>query len=104
MSRLLIIPAAGSGSRLGADVPKVHVRVDGMTLLERLLMLYRRGVEHLIVVVNPAFEGLLFKHVRDGPDPQRPTLVQNCKPTGMLDAILLRKAAAERVEPPSVWI
>ena len=104
MSRLLIIPAAGSGSRLGADVPKVLVRVDGMTLLERLLMLYRRWVDHVIVVVNPAFEALVLQHVRDGPDAERLTLVQQREPTGMLDAILLGTATAARVQPSSVWV
>jgi choline kinase len=54
MSRLLIIPAAGAGSRLGADVPKVLVPVAGMTMLERLLNLYRAWVRHVILVVNPA--------------------------------------------------
>ena len=104
MSRLLIIPAAGTGSRLGAHVPKVLVRVAGMTLLERLLMLYRRWVEHVIVVVNPAFEGLVLQHVRDGPDAERLTLVQQREPTGMLDAILLGTTTAARVQPSSVWV
>jgi len=104
MSRLLIIPAAGSGSRLGADVPKVLVRVDGMTLLERLLMLYRRWVDHVIVVVNPAFEALVLQHVRDGPDAERLTLLQQREPTGMLDAILLGTTTAARVQPSSVWV
>src|SRR4051812_1952736 len=104
MSRLLLIPAAGSGSRLGAEVPKVLVRVGGMTLLERLLMLYRHWVEHVIVVVNPAFEGLVLQHVRDGPDAERLTLVQQREPTGMLDAILLGTTTAARVQPSSVWV
>jgi bifunctional UDP-N-acetylglucosamine pyrophosphorylase/glucosamine-1-phosphate N-acetyltransferase len=104
MSKVLIIPAAGTGSRLGAHVPKVLVRVGGMTLLARLLMLYRRWVDHVVVVVNPAFEGLVLQHVHDGPDAERLTLVQQREPTGMLDAILLAHATAARVQPSSVWV
>jgi bifunctional N-acetylglucosamine-1-phosphate-uridyltransferase/glucosamine-1-phosphate-acetyltransferase GlmU-like protein len=104
MSRVLIIPAAGTGSRLGADVPKVLVRAAGMTLLERLLMLYRGWVEHVVVVINPAFESLVLQHVRDGPDAERLSLVHQPEPTGMLDAILLGTTAASRLQPSSVWI
>src|SRR6476620_3801033 len=104
MSRLLIIPAAGTGSRLGADVPKVLVRVGGMTLLERLLMLYRPWVDHVVLVVNPAFESLVLGHVHDGPDAERLSLVHQPQPTGMLDAILLGRTTASRLQPSSVWV
>jgi bifunctional N-acetylglucosamine-1-phosphate-uridyltransferase/glucosamine-1-phosphate-acetyltransferase GlmU-like protein len=104
MSRLLIIPAAGLGSRLGGDVPKVLVRVAGMTMLDRLLNLYRGWVRHVVLIVNPAFDDSIRKHVESGVDAERVSCVQQPQPTGMLDAILLGSTVARRVEPSSVWI
>jgi bifunctional N-acetylglucosamine-1-phosphate-uridyltransferase/glucosamine-1-phosphate-acetyltransferase GlmU-like protein len=104
MSRLLIIPAAGIGSRLGADVAKVLVKVAGTTMLERLLDLYRAWVGQVVLVVNPAFEDSVRKHVRGSIGAERITCVQQPQPTGMLDAILLASAVARTVEPTSVWI
>ena len=104
MLRLLIIPAAGIGSRLGANVPKVLVPVAGMTMLERLLNLYRASVDHIVLIVNPVFEAPIRQHVTGTIDAERISCVQQPQPTGMLDAILLGSAAARRVEPSSVWI
>jgi bifunctional UDP-N-acetylglucosamine pyrophosphorylase / glucosamine-1-phosphate N-acetyltransferase len=104
MSRLLIIPAAGIGSRLGAGVPKVLVRVAGMTMLERLLELYRASVARVVVVVNPAFEHLVQQSVKGQIDAERVSFAHQHHPTGMLDAIVLGAPAAKRIEPSSVWI
>jgi bifunctional N-acetylglucosamine-1-phosphate-uridyltransferase/glucosamine-1-phosphate-acetyltransferase GlmU-like protein len=46
----------------------------------------------------------VLQHVRDGPDAERLTLVQQREPTGMLDAILLGTTTAARVQPSSVWV
>jgi bifunctional UDP-N-acetylglucosamine pyrophosphorylase / glucosamine-1-phosphate N-acetyltransferase len=104
MSRLLIIPAAGTGSRLGANVPKVLVEVAGMTMLERLLGLYRASVDHVVLIINPAFDDLVRQHVGRGADANRVSCVPQPQPTGMLDAILLAGAVARRLAPSSVWI
>ena len=101
---MLIIPAAGIGSRLGADVPKVLVKVGGTTMLERLLNLYRPWVGHIVLVVNPASEDPIRKHVQSSLDAARITCVQQPQPTGMLDAILVANVGARRAEPTSVWI
>ena len=52
-TRLLVIPAAGLGSRLGAGVPKVLVPVAGVPMLDRLLDLYRSAVDRVVVVAVP---------------------------------------------------
>ena len=104
MSRLLIIPAAGIGSRLGADVPKVLVRVGGMTMLERLLMLYRQWVEHVVLVLNPAFEHLVRQQIERRVDAARVSCAIQPKPTGMLDAILLGGEVAKSFAPSSIWV
>ena len=50
-----IVPAAGSGQRLGAGVPKAFVDLDGMSLIERSLAgLWASGaVDEIVVAVPP---------------------------------------------------
>ena len=102
--RVLIIPAAGTGSRLGADVPKALVRVAGRTMLDWLLRLYRPWVEHVVIVVNPAFEQMVRQHLDASVDADGVVYAQQPRPTGMLDAILAGTSAAKAFAPTSVWI
>ena len=104
MSRLLVIPAAGLGSRLGGAVPKVLVSVAGSPMLNRLLMLYKEAVGRVVIVVNPASAEVVRRHVAGHPDAARIECVVQQAPTGMLDAILLGVPLAERFRPSSVWV
>jgi bifunctional UDP-N-acetylglucosamine pyrophosphorylase / glucosamine-1-phosphate N-acetyltransferase len=104
MSRLLVIPAAGLGSRLGASLPKVLVRVAGEPMLDRLLALYRDAVDHVVVVVNPLFSDLVRNHVESRGHGARVECVEQPSPTGMLDAILLGIPIASRVDASSIWV
>jgi len=104
MSRLLVIPAAGLGSRLGGYVPKVLVRVAGATMLDRLLDLYNEVVERVVIVVNPAFAADVRRHAAARRDAARIECVEQPAATGMLDAILLGLPAAGRYQPSSVWV
>jgi CTP:molybdopterin cytidylyltransferase MocA len=86
MDRVLIVPAAGRGSRLGADGPKALVPVAGQPMLARLLALHRPTVDRAIVVAAPdalpAFERFVGGH---GVPVE---LAVQPSPTGMLDAVL----------------
>jgi 2-C-methyl-D-erythritol 4-phosphate cytidylyltransferase len=46
----LIIPAAGSGQRLGTDIPKPYIAIAGKTILEHTLLKFR-SVKGLVEVV-----------------------------------------------------
>jgi bifunctional UDP-N-acetylglucosamine pyrophosphorylase / glucosamine-1-phosphate N-acetyltransferase len=104
MPRLLVIPAAGMGSRLGTTVPKVLVRVAGETMLDRLLALYRGSVDHVVVVVNPAFSDRVREHIAHRGDAGRIDCIEQPSPTGMLDAILLAAPVAAERRPSSIWV
>jgi 2-C-methyl-D-erythritol 4-phosphate cytidylyltransferase len=55
MTTVAVIPAAGSGERLGAGRPKAFVRLGGRTLLERTLAgLWDSGAVDAVVVAVPA--------------------------------------------------
>jgi bifunctional UDP-N-acetylglucosamine pyrophosphorylase/glucosamine-1-phosphate N-acetyltransferase len=100
-SRLLIVPAAGLGTRLGR-LPKLLVPVAGVPMIDRLLALFADVVGHAVVVVHPSFEGEVRRHLETSAVSVT-TLVQSV-PTGMLDAIMLAEPAVRGVRPDEVWI
>jgi bifunctional UDP-N-acetylglucosamine pyrophosphorylase / glucosamine-1-phosphate N-acetyltransferase len=102
MDRLLIIPAAGLGSRLGAHTPKLLALVNGRTLLDHLLTLYAPVVQRVALVVHPAARTAVLHALRDWTHPV--DLFVQERPTGMLDAILLARPAVEAARPDRVWI
>src|SRR5262245_29647507 len=103
MRRLLIVPAAGAGSRLGLRVPKALVPVAGVPMIDRLLTLYRDVVDRVVVVVGPSFAGEMGRHLASRGESHCECVVQAVS-TGMLDAIVLAAPAVERTQPAGVWI
>jgi NDP-sugar pyrophosphorylase family protein len=101
MRRLLIIPAAGRGSRLGAAKPKPLVDVNGRPMLDHLVDVYAAFVDHVVVIAHPSFApdiaawGLPFGNV---------SVAVQASPTGMLDAILVAAPIVSERQPDSVWI
>jgi bifunctional UDP-N-acetylglucosamine pyrophosphorylase / glucosamine-1-phosphate N-acetyltransferase len=102
MHRLLIIPAAGLGSRLGASKPKPLVEVNGRPMLDHLARLYRPFVDETLVVANPAFAASIAEWGRDSGG--RVSVTEQTLPTGMLDAILLAMPLVRRSRPDQIWI
>ena len=100
--RTLIVPAAGRGSRLGSERPKLLVPVAGAPMIDRLLDAYRAVVGDVVIVVHPSFEDDVRRHVAGAEVPVR--LAVQPEPTGMLDAILLARAALDREARNPVWI
>src|SRR3989304_9156496 len=47
-----IIPCAGRGTRLEADVPKPLVRIGGRTLLEHIMRRWSTSVEGFVIVAS----------------------------------------------------
>ena len=102
MKRVLIVPAAGLGSRLGGPLPKLLVRVAGAPMIDRLVLLYRSMVSAIVLVVHPSFAGRVETHVKSASLPIE--CVIQPSPTGMLDAIVLAREAVARQSPASVWV
>jgi bifunctional N-acetylglucosamine-1-phosphate-uridyltransferase/glucosamine-1-phosphate-acetyltransferase GlmU-like protein len=99
---MLVIPAAGLGSRLKTTTPKLLVPVNGRPMLDRLLHLYRHVVDRVVVVVHPSFADAVRSHLRAIDAPVDLEVQQT--PTGMLDAILLARHAVEQSDAGHVWI
>jgi bifunctional UDP-N-acetylglucosamine pyrophosphorylase/glucosamine-1-phosphate N-acetyltransferase len=87
MDRLLIVPAAGRGSRLGVETPKALVRVAGRPMLEHLLERHGPFVDRFVIVVAPSTLDLFSAFIAGHAAPI--DLVLQPRPTGMLDAISL---------------
>lgn len=92
---MLIIPAAGAGSRLGGELPKVLVPVAGRPMLDRLVELYRPFAATIVVVAHPSFSARLRGAFE---------VVEQRERTGMLDAVLLGAPAVAREQPEEVWV
>jgi len=102
MSRALIVPAAGRGSRLGSEGPKFLHPVGGRPMLDYLLDLYRSQVDRVVLVVHPSADAAVRRHCA-----QREvdaSIVHQTEATGMLDAILIPHAALEQDRPELVLI
>lgn len=91
--RVLVVPAAGPGSRLRSPLPKLLAPVNGRAMLDWLLDLYGDVVDRTIVIVHPSYaEQVRAYGATTGARIEYETQET---PTGMLDAILLaRKAVA----------
>lgn len=102
MKRLLVIPAAGRGSRLGWDGPKALCPVAGRPMIDHLFERYRLLVDRFVVVVAPDAATLMQEHVA-GSEP-RANCVLQAEPTGMLPAILCARPLIDHHGPDQVWI
>jgi bifunctional N-acetylglucosamine-1-phosphate-uridyltransferase/glucosamine-1-phosphate-acetyltransferase GlmU-like protein len=98
---LLVIPAAGRGSRLGSDTPKPLVRVAGRTMLDRIADLYTPFVGAIAVIAHPSFAGEIRAWGRRRGNV---SVEEQAEPTGMLDAIQLAAPIVRRLRPDTVWI
>jgi bifunctional UDP-N-acetylglucosamine pyrophosphorylase/glucosamine-1-phosphate N-acetyltransferase len=102
VKRLLIIPAAGLGTRLQSPVPKVLYPVAGRPALDHLLDLYAPMVDHVVLVVHPSFEPAVRRALsRRVPQPE---IMLQDRPTGMLPAILVPHGRVCACRPAHVWV
>jgi bifunctional N-acetylglucosamine-1-phosphate-uridyltransferase/glucosamine-1-phosphate-acetyltransferase GlmU-like protein len=101
-TRVLIIPAAGRGSRLGWDGPKALCPVAGKPMIDHLLERYASVVDRIVVVVSPAAAPAFERHFRTAG--RAVECVAQPEPTGMLPAVLCARPAVETQRPDEVWI
>ncbi|MGC4085752.1 MAG: NTP transferase domain-containing protein [Vicinamibacterales bacterium] len=100
--RVLVVPAAGMGSRLRSTLPKVLVPVLGRPMIDWLVDLYSPYVARFVVVVNPASRTMVSEHLATLGVPA--TVMVQEQPTGMLDAILIARPVVEAGAARHVWI
>ena len=101
---VLIIPAAGAGTRLQSSTPKVLAEVNGKAMIDHLFDRYSKTVGRFVLVVHPSFEALVRNHVAQVAPSLDIQLASQPKATGMLDAILLALEPVQRAPAERVWI
>ena len=101
---VLIIPAAGAGTRLQSSTPKVLAEVNGEAMIDHLFRRYSGSVRRFVLVLHPSFEADVRKHVRQVAPRLDVAYAAQATPTGMLDAILLAGDALQSPDPARVWI
>lgn len=99
---MLVIPAAGRGSRLGVALPKALVPIGGRPMLAWLLDLYRDHVDAVVVVAHPSARALLDQALASAACPG--SVAEQASPTGMLDAVLIGCRAAAQWVPGRIWV
>jgi bifunctional N-acetylglucosamine-1-phosphate-uridyltransferase/glucosamine-1-phosphate-acetyltransferase GlmU-like protein len=102
VTRALIIPAAGVGSRLRSSGPKVLHPVHGRPMLDYLFARYGEDVQRIVLVVRPVDLAAVREACADAPVPC--AFAVQTSPTGMLDAILLARDAIAADPPDRIWI
>lgn len=102
MSVALVLPAAGTGSRLGGAGPKLLHHVAGRPMIDHLARLYADRVSRWFIVCRPHDEPAIAEHACRLKLPA--TLVHQPEPIGMLDAVLRPLAVMARDLPDLVWI
>lgn len=99
MSEVLIVPAAGAGSRLGGDRPKLLAEVGGRAMIDWVLDLHRERVERVIVVIHPSAENSVRAHLGSAVE-----IAFQAERTGMLDAILAPAGLLDAHTLSGVWV
>lgn len=105
MTRVLIVPAAGLGSRLQTDIPKVLFPINGTAMIDYLFRLYAPFVDRFVLVLNPVHAAAVRSHCEKF-DLSIEYAIQET-PTGMLDAILIPQTRVREIlndEADRVWI
>jgi len=101
---VLIIPAAGAGTRLQSNTPKVLSPVNGRPMIDHLFDRYRTTVSRWVLVLHPSFEEQVKEHVTAVTGSLDVAYALQPKATGMLDAILLAQEEAAAANPERIWI
>lgn len=100
--RLVVIPAAGTGSRLDVDGPKAVATVAGRPMLHHLLDLYGGAADGFVVVIRPEQEDAVGAVLAECDAPVG--ICYQERPTGMLDALLIAADEVRGREAAEVWI
>ncbi|MCS6953795.1 MAG: HAD-IA family hydrolase [Bryobacterales bacterium] len=97
-----VIPAAGRGSRMGFDKPKILYPVAGRPILEWLMDLLLPFCQTVVLVLSPAGRAAVEERLSQRA-PGRYRIAIQAEPTGMGDAVAVGLEAVETLHAAVVW-
>jgi bifunctional N-acetylglucosamine-1-phosphate-uridyltransferase/glucosamine-1-phosphate-acetyltransferase GlmU-like protein len=87
MKQILAIPAAGKGSRLNADIPKIFTPIwEGKTVFDFIVESLSPAIDQVILLLSPEGKIYFEKHFADKAPRNIEVLIQ-ASATGMFDAV-----------------
>lgn len=93
MSVLAVIPAAGKGSRLKINKPKIMVKIGSHLIIDILIQKLLGLVDKIIFVVNPKYKKLVYNYLKKKYYNQISfDIISQNTPKGMSHAIFQTKA------------
>jgi bifunctional N-acetylglucosamine-1-phosphate-uridyltransferase/glucosamine-1-phosphate-acetyltransferase GlmU-like protein len=98
-----IVPAAGKGTRLGHDAPKILYPVHGRPILAWLLDLLLPVSARTVIVVSPAGRPPIEDELSRLGAPDTVALAVQAAPRGMADAVLAARGAMSIAHTLVVW-
>lgn len=108
-----VVAAAGKGSRLGANVPKAYVPLQGRTLLEHSVSAMENSemVDEIVVVVSPSMEPLARRYLErhdvrfvHGGAERADSIYAALQSIELDDACVLIHDAARALTPPGMIV
>jgi bifunctional UDP-N-acetylglucosamine pyrophosphorylase/glucosamine-1-phosphate N-acetyltransferase len=102
MTRTLLVPAAGRGTRLASPLPKALTPVAGRAMLDWILDRHQPYCGRVVLVIHPDDRAAFGAYVRASR--RDIALAEQPAPTGMLDAILCGRDAVAASGAERVWI
>lgn len=102
MTRVLVVPAAGLGTRLGSGVAKALTPVAGRPMISYVLARAAPYCQRAIIVAHPSARAAMERYAGEAPLPI--VVTEQTSPTGMLDAILLALPLVAESTAARVWI
>src|SRR5437588_2487639 len=97
-----IIPAAGRGSRLGSDQPKILYPILGKPILEWLLDALVPVCRSFVLVLSPEGRSAIEPAARHRLGVELDVVIQE-RPTGMADAVRLAAAVTRTEFALTIW-
>jgi bifunctional UDP-N-acetylglucosamine pyrophosphorylase / glucosamine-1-phosphate N-acetyltransferase len=97
-----VIPAAGRGSRLGSDQPKILFSILGRPMLDWLLDALMPVCSRVVLVLSPTGRSAVEPVLRQRLGTAADVVIQE-HPTGMADAVRLAEAATRTEFSLVVW-
>ncbi len=102
MRRVLVVPAAGRGTRLGSTLPKALAPVAGRPMIDYVLSRGAAYCGSAVVIVHPSARVAMAAYLAGAPLPV--SLAEQASATGMLDAILMAQPFVAASDADRVWI